>query len=64
MNAEKQQKKLDYQRAFFQQSVTAGHVALFGGAVQRRFAGGGQAVGVHAEGEQNADESCMAYGGG
>jgi hypothetical protein len=39
-------------------------VALFGGAVQRRFAGGGQAVGVHAEREQNADESRMAYGGG
>jgi len=32
-------------------------VALSGGAVQRRFAGGGQAVGVHAEREQNADES-------
>ena len=62
MSAEKQLKKLDYQRTFFQQSVTAGHVALFGGAVQRRFAGGGQAVGIHAEREQDADESGMAYG--
>jgi hypothetical protein len=43
--------------------MATGEVAFFGGAVQGGFAAGGETVGIDSEGQQDADEGSMTYGG-